>query len=71
MGFKVPTLAEPSDKVEATGVGTFGAVSHLLGQKWRTLTEVQKKPYNQMYAADRERYEREMESFRAKYSLQF
>ena len=52
-------------------VGTFGAVSHLLGQKWRTLTEIQKEPYNQMYAADRERYDREMESFRAKYSLQF
>ena len=46
---------------------SFGIVARALGQKWRKLSESEKKPYNQMYKKDRRRWEREMEKFRAKY----
>ena len=46
---------------------SFGTVARALGQKWRKLSESEKRPYNQMYKKDRRRWEREMEKFRAKY----
>ncbi|EEB08448.1 high-mobility group non-histone chromatin protein [Schizosaccharomyces japonicus yFS275] len=38
---------------------TFGQIGSLLGKKWKTLTAVEKEPYEEKARKDKERYERE------------
>ncbi|KAJ8654232.1 hypothetical protein O0I10_010054 [Lichtheimia ornata] len=38
---------------------SFGDIGRLLGQKWKGLTDEEKKPYNDKAAADKQRYEEE------------
>jgi len=46
------------DKVREENPGIkFGEVGKLLGEKWKELTDKEKKPYEAQAAADKERYE--------------
>lgn len=38
-------------------------IARVIGEKWRELTDAQKKPYEAMAARDKKRYEREMSSY--------
>ncbi|KAI9261758.1 high mobility group box domain-containing protein [Sporodiniella umbellata] len=38
---------------------TFGEIGKLLGEKWKNLTDDEKKPYNDKAEADKKRYEDE------------
>ncbi|CAO3644306.1 unnamed protein product [Mucor hiemalis] len=38
---------------------TFGQIGKILGEKWKAMTDDQKKPYNQKAEADKKRYEDE------------
>ena len=40
-------------------------MSHKLGQLWKELPESRRNSYNAMYAADKDRYETEMEEYNA------
>ena len=46
------------------GAGThgarFGAASRMVAERWRKLSEEEKEPYNERYATDRQRYQREV-----------
>ena len=48
------------------GAGThgvrFGAVSRMVAERWRRLSEEEKEPYNERYATDRQRYQREVKA---------
>ncbi|KAI9261709.1 putative NHP6B-nonhistone chromosomal protein [Sporodiniella umbellata] len=38
---------------------TFGKIGKLLGEKWKSMSDADKKTYNDMAAADKQRYETE------------
>ncbi|KAI8088028.1 high mobility group box domain-containing protein [Gilbertella persicaria] len=38
---------------------TFGQIGKLLGEKWKSMSDEEKKPYNEKAAKDKERYEQE------------
>ncbi|KAI8885347.1 HMG box protein, partial [Backusella circina FSU 941] len=38
---------------------TFGQLGKILGEKWKAMSEDDKKPYNDKAKADKERYEKE------------
>ncbi|KAI9365217.1 high mobility group box domain-containing protein [Pilaira anomala] len=38
---------------------TFGQIGKILGEKWKALSDEQKKPYNEKAEADKKRYENE------------
>ncbi|KAJ5891903.1 Non-histone chromosomal protein 6 [Penicillium subrubescens] len=55
------------DKVREENPGiSFGQVGKMLGDKWKALTETERKPYDAKAAADKKRYEEE----KAKYNAQ-
>lgn len=44
---------------------TFGQIGKLLGEKWKSLSDEEKKPYDEKAAADKKRYESEKELYNA------
>ncbi|PSN66708.1 Non-histone chromosomal protein 6 [Corynespora cassiicola Philippines] len=51
---------EQRDKVREENPGIkFGEVGKMLGEKWKSLTEKQRAPYEAKAAADKKRYEEE------------
>lgn len=44
----------------------FGAIGKLVGQKYKELSEEDRKPYDEMAEKDKERYESEMKAYKAK-----
>ncbi|KAL1968320.1 hypothetical protein VTN77DRAFT_1849 [Rasamsonia byssochlamydoides] len=44
---------------------SFGQVGKLLGERWKSLTEEQRRPYEEKAAADKKRYEDEKASYNA------
>ncbi|OQE28400.1 hypothetical protein PENSTE_c003G10093 [Penicillium steckii] len=54
------------DKVREENPGiTFGQVGKMLGDKWKALSESERKPYDQKAAADKKRYEEEKAKYQA------
>jgi len=54
------------DKVREENPGiTFGQVGKSLGDKWKALTESERKPYDAKAAADKKRYEEEKAKYQA------
>jgi non-histone chromosomal protein 6 len=43
---------------------SFGDASKCMGEKWKKMTEEEKKPYNDQIADDKRRYEREMAAYK-------
>ncbi|KAF7845924.1 hypothetical protein BT93_L0027 [Corymbia citriodora subsp. variegata] len=57
---------EQRDKVREDNPGIkFGEVGKLLGEKWKSLNEKQKTPYEAKAAADKKRYEEEKAAYTA------
>lgn len=57
---------ENRDTVKAENPdATFGGLGKLLGEKWKSMDENDKKPYEDMAKKDRERYEKQMETYRS------
>lgn len=44
---------------------TFGQVGKLLGERWKSLTDEEREPYDAKSAADKKRYESEKELYNA------
>ncbi|KAF7714393.1 Non-histone chromosomal protein 6 [Penicillium ucsense] len=54
------------DKVREENPGiTFGQVGKMLGDKWKALSETERKPYDAKAAADKKRYEEEKAKYNA------
>ncbi|PKY08366.1 non-histone chromosomal protein 6 [Aspergillus campestris IBT 28561] len=54
------------EKVREENPGiTFGQVGKTLGDKWKNLSETQRKPYDEKAAADKKRYEEEKKVYQA------
>ncbi|KAJ5132799.1 non-histone chromosomal protein 6 [Penicillium atrosanguineum] len=54
------------DKVREENPGiTFGQVGKSLGDKWKALTESERKPYDEKAAIDKKRYEEEKAKYQA------
>ncbi|PLN78934.1 non-histone chromosomal protein 6 [Aspergillus taichungensis] len=54
------------EKVREENPGiTFGQVGKMLGDKWKNLSETQRKPYDEKAAADKKRYEEEKKIYQA------
>jgi len=54
------------DKVREENPGIkFGEVGKILGEKWKELTDKEKKPYEAKAATDKERYETEKARYQA------
>ncbi|CAI7677147.1 Non-histone chromosomal protein 6 [Penicillium manginii] len=54
------------DKVREENPGiTFGQVGKMLGDKWKALTETERKPYDAKAATDKKRYEEEKAKYQA------
>ncbi|KKK18868.1 hypothetical protein P175DRAFT_0508373 [Aspergillus ochraceoroseus IBT 24754] len=54
------------DKVREENPGiSFGQVGKMLGEKWKALSETERKPYEDKAAADKKRYEDEKASYNA------
>ncbi|KAJ5683799.1 Non-histone chromosomal protein 6 [Penicillium sp. IBT 18751x] len=54
------------DKVREENPGiTFGQVGKMLGDKWKALTESERKPYDEKAAVDKKRYEEEKAKYQA------
>ncbi|CAL5872502.1 uncharacterized protein PFLUO_LOCUS6766 [Penicillium psychrofluorescens] len=52
------------DKVREENPGiTFGQVGKSLGDRWKALTETERKPYDAKAATDRKRYEEEKKAY--------
>jgi hypothetical protein len=45
---------------------TFGQVGKLLGEKWKSMTDADKAPYESKASADKKRYEDEKAAYKAK-----
>ncbi|GES58528.1 non-histone chromosomal protein 6 [Aspergillus terreus] len=57
---------ENRDKVREENPGiTFGQVGKMLGEKWKALSEDDRRPYEEKAAADKKRYEDEKASYHA------
>lgn len=44
---------------------SFGQIGKLLGEKWKSLTESEKKPYEDKAAEDKKRYEEEKHAYQS------
>lgn len=44
---------------------SFGQVGRVLGERWKALSEAEKKPYEQKAEADKKRYEEEKAAYNA------
>ncbi|KAL3493649.1 high mobility group box domain-containing protein [Aspergillus germanicus] len=54
------------DKVREDNPGiTFGQVGKMLGEKWKALSDKERKPYDDKAAADKKRYEEEKAQYNA------
>ncbi|KAJ6021381.1 Non-histone chromosomal protein 6 [Penicillium herquei] len=54
------------DKVREENPGiSFGQVGKMLGDKWKALTDTERKPYDEKAAADKKRYEEEKAKYLA------
>jgi len=54
------------DKVREENPGIkFGEVGKMLGERWKELTDKEKKPYEDKAKADKERYETEKAAYQA------
>mmetsp|Transcript_4844 Transcript_4844/g.7332 ORF Transcript_4844/g.7332 Transcript_4844/m.7332 type:complete len:93 (-) Transcript_4844:51-329(-) len=42
---------------------SFGAIGKKLGEKWRGMSDSDKKPYAKLHAEDKKRFEREMQAY--------
>ncbi|KAF2644989.1 HMGB family protein [Massarina eburnea CBS 473.64] len=52
------------DKVREENPGIkFGEVGKMLGERWKSLSEKQRQPYEAKAAADKKRYEQEKEAY--------
>lgn len=51
-------------RTENPGV-TFGQIGRLLGEKWKSLSAEEKEPFEAKAAADKKRYESEMQVFKS------
>ncbi|KAA8646267.1 hypothetical protein EYZ11_000624 [Aspergillus tanneri] len=54
------------EKVREENPGiTFGQVGKMLGEKWKALSDSERRPYEEKAAADKKRYEDEKASYQA------
>ncbi|KAB8202878.1 NHP6B like protein [Aspergillus parasiticus SU-1] len=54
------------EKVREENPGiSFGQVGKMLGERWKALTETQRRPYEEKAAADKKRYEEEKAQYNA------
>ncbi|KAL4992133.1 high mobility group box domain-containing protein [Aspergillus falconensis] len=54
------------EKVREENPGiTFGQVGKMLGEKWKSLSDKERKPYEDKAAADKKRYEDEKAAYKA------
>ncbi|KAJ5239515.1 Non-histone chromosomal protein 6 [Penicillium chermesinum] len=54
------------DKVREENPGiSFGQVGKMLGDKWKALSDSERKPYDEKAAADKKRYEEEKAKYQA------
>ncbi|KAG5370222.1 Non-histone chromosomal protein 6 [Yarrowia sp. C11] len=54
------------DAIRAENPGiAFGQVGKALGEKWKTLTDAEKIPYEEKATADKKRYQDEKEAYKA------
>lgn len=58
--YKRPTLR----KLEKNQNATVGDIAKQLGALWKMMTDDQKKPFEEKAAADRTRYDQEMQAYR-------
>ncbi|KAL2867100.1 high-mobility group nucleosome-binding protein [Aspergillus lucknowensis] len=57
---------ENRDKIREDNPGiAFGQVGKMLGEKWRALSDKERKPYEDKAAADKKRYEEEKAQYNA------
>ncbi|KAL2860618.1 high mobility group box domain-containing protein [Aspergillus pseudodeflectus] len=57
---------ENREKVREDNPGiSFGQVGKMLGEKWKALTDKERKPYDDKAAADKKRYEEEKAQYNA------